>query len=228
MEISRTGAKTFFCHRSIMWVKAETIPQAVSPPRAVIASASIHSLPSVTYSLSLCFATFYTRHISPSSPSAFKTLNLRVSFYNLLRNLGLYLSSLLFFSLRGWHAPSTSLAVPSCLFSAALLPLFLPLVFFQSSRCPCSSLSSFAFFLPFSPLLPLSSPSLLSCSVYLSSFTVTAPSLSLYPPPISHGHTLYLGLYLCISALLSPPLCTSLSTLSLFLFALSSWWSLLL
>lgn len=89
MEITRIGAKRFFCHSSVMWLNTESVPEAFPPPSlplAVIISVSSHSLSSVTYYFSLCF-------ISPFIASIFNMTHLRVSFYGVTRNLALCLSS---------------------------------------------------------------------------------------------------------------------------------------
>lgn len=147
MEITRIGAKRFFCHSSVMWLNTESVPEAFPPlPLAVIISVSSHSLSSVTYYFSLCF-------ISPFIASIFNMTHLRVSFYGVTRNLALYLSSV------------------TRTFYLTFINSFILLK--KNILCPLSSffLSQMG---PVAHFLTLPSPSsLLEC--YLSCFTVVAP-----------------------------------------------------
>lgn len=117
MVTTGSGGKRFFCYSTIMWVKAETVPEAFFSLLAAIASVSIDYLSSGTCYLSLNFVTFYTYPISPSLPPSFKMHHLWIQFYGLVHMLAFYFS----FFCDTHHI--TSLSYPS----VSLEPLFFPL-----------------------------------------------------------------------------------------------------
>lgn len=169
-----------------MWVKAEAVPEALFPLwQSSFLFPSIHSPQSLT--------------IFPSVMPPFILTAFHLHCLHLLKcstsesHSTVWFLIWLFISIFWWHAPSTSLSLPLCLSPKCL----------SSSSCllkkyPASTL--FPFFFCFLSPPPCTPPALLQCLYrQFHSHCILLWLCWMVPPPISHGHTLYLCLCISVS-----------------------------
>lgn len=173
MEITRIGAKRFFCHSSVMWLNTESVPEAFPPPPSLWQSSFLFPAIRFPQSLTISLSVLFHLLLPPS-----------LIWPTSVSHSMVWLVIWLFVSLR-WHAPSTS---------HSLIPLF---YFKKNILCPLSS-----FFLsqmvPVAHCLTLPTPSsLLEC--YLSCFTVVAPCSDCVKRPTPPLYMCIYCMYFCIS-----------------------------
>lgn len=175
MEITRIGAKRFFCHSSVMWLNTESVPEAFPPPPSLWQSSFLFPAIRFPQSLTISLSVLFHLLLPPS-----------LIWPTSVSHSMVWLVIWLFVSLR-WHAPSTS---------HSLIPLF-----YFKKKHPVSTL----FFLSLSdgPSRSLShSPfTLLSLGVLFKLFHSRCTPLWLCQtahPPFVYVYLLYVFLYLNI------------------------------